>query len=76
MTSKGLYRSLAVFSLFSVNFSAYYIQKKCFRILHFYICLVALYKMICLQVFICIFLSVPQSVLYYVIKCSGTAPEV
>ena len=33
--------------------------------------LVALYKIICLQFFICIFLSVPQSVLYYDIKINA-----
>jgi len=40
-------------------------------ILYFYICLVAFYEIICLQFFICIFLSVPQSVLYYIIKINA-----
>ena len=48
------------------NFSAYYIQINALYILHFYICLVALYKIICLQFFICIFLTIPPSVLYCV----------
>ena len=48
---------IAIFIL-SVNFSGYYIQTN-FRILQFYVCLVVLNEIICLQFFICILLSVP-----------------
>jgi len=49
--------------------------RKCFGILQFYICLEVLHKIICLQFFICIllsivfhvFVSLPQSVLYDVL---------
>jgi len=52
-------------------------SKEMFRILQFHICLLVLYKIICLQIFICILLSVllfvdslvcPQLVLYDILK--------